>query len=85
MGEGVEDFGVGGSNPPHFREFFKGSGTSKTPVHSIIMGDITSDLDEPGWFPPQGGPSSGNMYPKRDVMYRWIYLPLDVSMNKVGI
>ena len=56
MGEGVEDFGVGGSNPPHFREFFKGSGTSKTPVHSIIMGDITSDLDEPGWFPPQGGP-----------------------------
>ena len=55
MGEDVEDFRVEGIRPPDFQEILQVDGTSDTTDHRIIMGDVTSDWEDPGWFPPQGG------------------------------
>ena len=55
----VANFRVVGSRPPDLRELLQGSGTSNTTVQLRVMGDVSSDWEEPERFPPQGDPPAG--------------------------
>ena len=55
----VEYFRAGGRIPPELQELLQVGGTSGTPVWSRVMGDVTSKWEDPGKFPPQGGPLAG--------------------------
>ena len=55
VGADVEDFGAGGIRPAYFWDFLQGSGLINPPVWCRVMGDIPSDLEDPGQFSPQGG------------------------------
>ena len=64
--EDVEYFRVVGSRPPDFREILQGGGISNTPVWRRVVGDVTLYWEDPGRFPPQGGPPAGKYSSEED-------------------
>ena len=64
--EGAEAVGAyfvglraGGSIPPDIQKCLKGGGAGKPHVWSRDLGNDPQDWEDPGWVPPQGGPSAG--------------------------
>ena len=54
MGVDVEDYRLGGREPLNFRKFLQGGGSRKPTVWRGVMGDLSSDQEDPGRVPPQG-------------------------------
>ena len=48
VGPDVEDYRAVGSGPPDPRKFLQGGGSSKTTVRRRVLGDVSSDREEPG-------------------------------------
>ena len=62
----VDYFREGRSRPSELWEILQGSGTSDTPVRCRVVGDVTSDWEDTGSFPPQGGPPDGKYAAEED-------------------
>ena len=71
------DFREGRSRPPDFQEILQGGGASDPPVRRRVMGDVSSDWEDPGRFPPQGGLPAGKDADKEEhdgageFIHRW--------------
>ena len=51
----VNYYQSGGIEPPEFLNFIQGSGSSDPTVWRGVMGDVSSDREDPGQVPPQVG------------------------------